>query len=592
MDPEKKFTKHDILLHFLSAGINISPEALEVLTQKSPKHKDVEELIREISYIPGFRLHLTLSILQHTAFYKTTTNNHPRSSNIPENEKDLAVNSLDKTLKLQHAAANPKNREQNNSVSEALEPTEKLNSNETQHKLTKNQSGITPLPVPPLNLTIKPSGTKRFKAIARDFSEQIEILKDPSTDLYTSGTIDDFLAMYRDRFHRLKEILYKNPEVENVYPINQVTSRQSSTPEINVIGMVKEKKTSRSGSYIKFTLDDETGELDILVRPDSQNPEIFKKMNNLLNDEVIFVSGYLNVDPQKRTSILFANNIIWPDVPIGHRIQIPPCDISFAMLSDLHIGSENFLENVFQRFIKYLKGELFDTQRDLEEAGRIKYVIICGDLVDGIGVYADQINELKITDIYQQYEKAAELLALFPDYIKVIYIPGNHEPVRKAIPHPAVPSKYCQPILDLGVINIGDPSLVELHGIKFLLNHGDGIIDMNNNIYGLKNNKPADTMKEMLKCRHLSPMYGKECTEKAPSSRDWLVIDQIPHVFHTGHMHINDLSHYNNVLLLNSGCFQAQTKFMKSLGITPTPGKVPIISVSFGKLNTTLLTLM
>ncbi len=79
--------------------------------------------------------------------------------------------------------------------------------------------------------------------------------------------------------------------------------------------------------------------------------------------------------------------------------------------------------------------------------------------------------------------------------------------------------------------------------------------------------------------------------EKAPSALDWLVVDQIPHVFHTGHLHINGLGQYRNVLLVNSGCFQDQTKFMKSLGIKPTPGIVPIISEKYGKLHTMTLRL-
>ena len=57
------------------------------------------------------------------------------------------------------------------------------------------------------------------------------------------------------------------------------------------------------------------------------------------------------------------------------------------------------------------------------------------------------------------------------------------------------------------------------------------------------------------------------------------MIDQIPDIFHTGHIHINGMDKYKNVTLINSGCFQAQTDFMKSFGINPTPGIVPIIEL-------------
>ena len=68
---------------------------------------------------------------------------------------------------------------------------------------------------------------------------------------------------------------------------------------------------------------------------------------------------------------------------------------------------------------------------------------------------------------------------------------------------------------------------------------------------------------------------------------DWLVIDTIPEIFHTGHLHINGLSRYRNVTLINSGCFQAQTDFMRSFGIDPTIGIVPIVELD--SLKTSLL---
>jgi len=97
-------------------------------------------------------------------------------------------------------------------------------------------------------------------------------------------------------------------------------------------------------------------------------------------------------------------------------------------------------------------------------------------------------------------------------------------------------------------------------------------------IPGLENNKSVETMKELLKCRHLAPIYGKK-TQIAPTSKDWLVIDKIPDIFHTGHIHINDMGSYNNILLANSGCFQSQTEFMNSLGIHPTPGILSIVDL-------------
>jgi len=94
----------------------------------------------------------------------------------------------------------------------------------------------------------------------------------------------------------------------------------------------------------------------------------------------------------------------------------------------------------------------------------------------------------------------------------------------------------------------------------------------------LETNKPVESMKEYLKCRHLAPIFGKK-TQIAPTSKDWLTIDKLPDIFHTGHIHINDMGSYNKIVLVNSGCFQGQTDFMKSLGIHPTPGILSIIDL-------------
>jgi DNA polymerase II small subunit len=54
-------------------------------------------------------------------------------------------------------------------------------------------------------------------------------------------------------------------------------------------------------------------------------------------------------------------------------------------------------------------------------------------------------------------------------------------------------------------------------------------------------------------------------------------------------VNINGMGSYNKILLVNSGCFQSQTDFMKSLGIQPTPGILSLIDLD--TLNGTQLDL-
>ena len=84
-------------------------------------------------------------------------------------------------------------------------------------------------------------------------------------------------------------------------------------------------------------------------------------------------------------------------------------------------------------------------------------------------------------------------------------------------------------------------------------------------------------MEEILKKRHLAPIYG-ERTPLASELEDYLVIDEVPDVFHTGHVHINTYRKFKGIHLINSGTFQTQTEFQKIHNIMPTPAEVPILN--------------
>ena len=83
-------------------------------------------------------------------------------------------------------------------------------------------------------------------------------------------------------------------------------------------------------------------------------------------------------------------------------------------------------------------------------------------------------------------------------------------------------------------------------------------------------------MVHLLKARHLGPIYGGS-TPIAPESEDMLVIDDVPDIFQTGHVHISGIETYKGVLLLNSG--KKQTGFQASVGITPTPGIAILVNL-------------
>ena len=112
--------------------------------------------------------------------------------------------------------------------------------------------------------------------------------------------------------------------------------------------------------------------------------------------------------------------------------------------------------------------------------------------------------------------------------------------------------------------------MVSLNGVKVLMFHGQSIDDIVKITPGLSYDKPANVMKHLLKARHLSPIYGSQ-TPIAPEMEDHMVIENVPDIFHAGHVHRAELDMYRGVLVINSGCWQRQTPFQTSVGITPNP---------------------
>ena len=165
-------------------------------------------------------------------------------------------------------------------------------------------------------------------------------------------------------------------------------------------------------------------------------------------------------------------------------------------------------------------------------------------------------------------------------------MPGNHDPGRRALPQPAIPKKYNFGLWEKeNFFMVGNPAMVSLNGVKVLMFHGQSIDDIVKTTPGLSYEKPANVMKHLLKARHLSPIYGSQ-TPIAPENEDLMVIDEVPDIFHVGHVHVVELDMYRGILMLNSGTWQKQTPFQVSVGQTPTPGLAVIVNLKTFKVYT------
>jgi DNA polymerase II small subunit len=413
-----------------------------------------------------------------------------------------------------------------------------------------------------------------FQPYAKEIDSQIEIVKDASVENSACGDIDSFLNYFRDRFQQLRKILRQRLDVKDATTVGSALDAGKGK-KVKFVGMIADRAERRERFIL--TVDDLEETATVMIQP--SNPQLLEKARTLLLDQVICIVGVRGA-----SNLIIADDILLPDIPY-HKTAHSEEPINVVLTSDLHIGSNKFERALFERFILWINGKL-GGMRERERAGRVKYVVIAGDLVDGIGVYPDQENELEVKNIYKQYELAASLLEKIPDYIQIILIPGNHDASRKALPQAPIPRKYAEPIYRLqNVTSLGNPSQVKLHGVEILIHHGRSLENLFATIPGVEYRIPAKAMTYLLKARHLAPVYG-ERTPIVPSLRDKLVIDSVPDIYHAGHVHILDHTQYRGTLIINSGCWQGQTSYQKKMGLEPTPGIVPVVDLQ--KMSLTL----
>ncbi len=424
----------------------------------------------------------------------------------------------------------------------------------------------------------KPTGqscTSTWNPPSKEYDADIKILKDITGQSTCEGTTSDFAKLFADRFDLLRKLLRnQRRELAHVIPINRM--QKGGMKEIQLVGIVNEVRTTANGHKL-IELEDDTGTVTAIVLTKFQ--DVFQLAQNVVPDEIIGIIG----QQSKHGDLFLINQVVYPDISLNKRRHSTDFPLYAAFLSDVHVGSKDFLEKQWQSFLKWINGNLGNS-RQKDVAGKIKYIVIPGDVVDGIGIYPNQEHELSIPDLYKQYESLADQLSCIPDHIDLIIQPGNHDAVRPAEPQPT----FEKEIRDLFSANsatfIGNPSYFSLHNVEILSYHGQSLLDFATNIQHLKYNEPIEIMKVMLQKHHLAPIYGGY-TPLAPEHKDYMVIDRVPDIFVTGHVHLANLGEYRGVTLINASSWQAQTGYQKMLNFIPDPAKLPIADLQTGKVT-------
>lgn len=423
--------------------------------------------------------------------------------------------------------------------------------------ISEMQAEKTPKPV---EIIQKPE----YRAYASEIEANYTINNKPPA--FSNGTVDEFVSHFRDRIHKLKSVIEQHRGsmggiISNLESLNAYSNGR----DVTVIGIVSNKITTKKGN-IMVVIEDETAESKIIFMNgmSQQAKQLFEKARHIVNDEVIAIKGKLS------NPFVMAKEIVWPDVPILERKQSEE-DIAITFISDVHIGSKLLMEKNFTNFIKWINGD-YAERSDL--ASKVKYLVIGGDVVDGIGVYPNHDKDLAIPDIYAQYKMFFNFISKIPEYINIFIIPGNHDAVQRAEPQPQIGSDMLGDFKSDNVHILPNPSFLTLHGTHVLTYHGTSLDSVIRAIPGTTYANPEKAMIEVLKRRHLSPIWGGNII--VPSKNDELVIDKVPDILHMGHVHKNCLANYHGVDIINSGTWQATTEFQLMQGHVPSPCIVPV----------------
>src|SRR3989344_5397638 len=433
--------------------------------------------------------------------------------------------------------------------------------------------------------------------------------------------VKSFVSYFNKRYQSIKQILQNRQELENVTSISRLQTQHAQNnnfsgtfsgkrwngdwnkntqdrawkqdhgeahadntnrpaqERVAVIGMIKEKRETANNNII-LVVEDPTGSINVLVT--KTKLDLFALIKQCVLDEVIGVVGALG------DHIIFANNILLPDVPLNKELKKAPDEVYALFLSDIHVGSKQFLPEEFERFLLWLNGGLGSSQHR-EIAKKVQYLFIIGDVVDGVGVYPLQQQELIIKDIYQQYEELARYLKRVPPHIQIILSPGNHDAVRLEEPHPPVHKEYAQPLYGWPNLHlVSNPAIVNIHkskdfpGFDVLMYHGYSFDHYIATVDHIRENGGYDradlVMKFLLQRRHLSPSHSA-AIYIPDDEEDPLVLSKVPDIFACGHLHKAAIAQYRNVTLLCSSCWQGLTPFQEKMGHKPEPARVPIVNL-------------
>lgn len=391
-------------------------------------------------------------------------------------------------------------------------------------------------------------------------------------------TYEDFVGHFNQRFKALSGMLRNRQELQGVMAISRLAAMEARE-RVVIIGMVSEKAFTKNQN-IMLTVEDQTGEMRLLVT--QRRKDVFETARDIVLDEVVGFSGVMG------EGVVFVDAIIHPDIPIANEIKKGPIEEYLAIIGDPQVGSTDFLEEDFGKMLDWLNGKVGNAEQR-RIASLVRYVIVPGDLVDGVGVYPGQEEDLTIKDIKEQYAKFAEYMRRIPAHIQIICTPGNHDAGRIAEPQPPIYKDFAGPLYDMpNVVMVSNPSVVTIGarpnfpGHDILIYHGYSLPFLADNVPSIRERggqkRVELIMKFQLQRRHLAPTHASNMYIPDPLG-DPLVIKSVPDIYITGHIHRVASAQYRGVTMINASAWLDLTEDQERRGIEPQPARLPVVNL-------------
>jgi DNA polymerase II small subunit len=412
--------------------------------------------------------------------------------------------------------------------------------------------------------TTQESIPSKPKPLSKEFSSNYKILHhlNYSGESKSKGKMNDFLELFQDKYNFLfGELKNRGFRPKSLGKIDRV----GRDDDFELVVMISDKFITKNG-HVLLSIEDLEGEGKALIP--ASDEKLIKKAKRLTVDDVIG----LKCKRARTGELIIVNDFAWPNLP-QRKPKTSEVDLGLLITSDIHIGSKLFLRDWFEKFVQWTNGKI-GTEREREKVGKLKYMIIAGDTVDGVGVFPNHLEELEVKDIYEQYRQLENYLLELPEQMEIFITPGNHDPCRWHDPQPAIVKEYLPKLHGMKNIHfLPSPAWVEIEGQKTLIYHGSGLIGAMGAM-NIPPTKPEEAIKELLIKRDLMSVYGTK-HPYAPEPKAYMLVRELPDIYVGGDNHYNAYAQYRGTTIVNNGCWQLTSAYAASKGFINTPGRVP-----------------